>query len=310
MRGKIIAMAVAVLILLFSIGYVSQLAPKEPINLLGETPAEQPLQIFNYERTPVFSENLRFNHNNISFNIESNCSEKKSSAMKEAFDIFHNKMEIISFYEVTEDSDITVFCSDDIIKLGNNLFAAGEGGPSEIINTSGFKTITKGKIYLYKDPRCDRPVVEIHELLHVFGFDHVKNPKSLMYNVSACDQKITPDMIELINKLYSIKPLPDARISELSATKRGKYLDFNITVLNEGLIAIDNISLSLLSEGKQIDRMYLEGIGIGYGRTMRATNMGLPSSSVSTINFIIDYESAVEEINEDNNIVQMTVATV
>ena len=268
------------------------------------------MQVIDYGATPVFSERLRFNHDNISFNIEESCSDIRVASMREAFQIFHEKMGIISFYEVgVNGADISVGCSDKFIALGDNLFAAGEGGPVNITNTSNFKTIQKGRIFLYEDPQCERPVVEIHELLHVFGFDHVDNPKSLMYNLSRCDQKITQDMIDLINELYSIKPLADARISELSAIKRGKYLDFNITVLNEGLLEIKDISLTLLSDDKVIDTIPLEGIGIGYGRTLRATNLKMYSSGIDTIDFVVDYEGIVEELDENNNLVQMTVGT-
>jgi len=312
--GKLLVVLVVLLIVLsalvFSIAWLYGELPKDPVELTSDIKDSEPIEIVNYGVTPVFSERLRFNHNNISFNIEDTCSNVRATAMREAFDIFHEKMGIISFYEVgVNGADISVGCSKDFIQLGENLFAAGEGGPVNITNTSNFKTIQKGKVILYKDPRCERPVVEIHELLHVFGFDHVDNPKSLMYNTSSCDQKITPDMIDLINELYSIEPLPDARISELSAVKKGKYLDFNVTILNEGLIEINDMNLTLLSNERIIDTIPLGGIGIGYGRTLRATNLKMFSSGISTIDFILDYEGVVEELDEDNNLVQMTVGT-
>ena len=66
--------------------------------------------------------------------------------MEEAFSILHQKMEVISFYETKEsDAEIIVDCSNDFEKLEGNLFAAGEGGPSKIINTSQFKVIKEGK---------------------------------------------------------------------------------------------------------------------------------------------------------------------
>jgi len=312
--GKLLTVMLVLLIvlsaLIFLIVWLYDELPQDPVELTSDIKDSEPIQIINYGATPVFSERLRFNHNNISFFIKDSCSNIRATSMRKAFQIFHEKMAIISFYEVGDNSaDISVGCSDDFIELGDNLFAAGEGGPVNITNTSNFKTIHKGKIFLYEDPRCERPIVEIHELLHVFGFDHIDNPKSLMYNISRCDQKITQDMVDLINELYSIKPLPDARISELTAVKRGKYLDFNITVLNEGLLAIKNISLTLLSSGEIINTIPLEGIGIGFGRTLRATNQRLFSRSISTIDFVIDYESIVEELDEENNIIQMTVDT-
>lgn len=217
-------------------------------------------------------------------------------------------MEVISFYKVSsKEADILVGCSENFIELGEDIFVAGEGGPVEIINTTTFKIIQKGKILLYENHHCERPVVEIHELSHVFGFDHILNPQNIMYNTSNCDQKITQDMIDIIKKLYSIKPLPDARISELSAVKKGRYIDFNITVSNDGLTEIDKISLTLVADGKEIDTISLDYIGIGYIKTLSATNVRLPSMNIETIDFVIDYESKVEELNEENNIIQMTI---
>jgi len=313
--GKLIAVVLilfAVLMaLILSVVWLYNELPGAPVELTSDIGDFEPAQFIDYGATPVFSERLRFNHNNISFNIEETCSNIRVASMKEAFQIFEDKMKIISFYEIGSNSaDISVGCSDEFIELGDNLFAAGEGGPANITNTSNFKTIQKGNIFLYEDPQCERPVVEIHELLHVFGFDHSADPKNIMYPISRCDQEITPDMVYLIDELYSIKPFPDARISELVAIKKGKYLDFNITVLNEGLLGIEDISLTLLYDGKIIDTIYLDDIGIGFGRTLRATNLKLPSANINTIDFVVDYESEVEELDENNNVVQMTVSTV
>ncbi|MBU2577048.1 MAG: matrixin family metalloprotease [Nanoarchaeota archaeon] len=313
--GKLVALIFILLAVLgalaFSIGWlIDEVQVKDPIELTSNIENYEPVQVIDYGATPVFSEKLRFNHNKLSFFIDPSCSQKRETSMREAFQIFEDTMGIISFYGMGDDSaDIVVECSDTYIELGENLFAAGEGGPTNITNTSNFKTIQKGMIFLYEDQRCDRPVVEIHELGHVLGFDHTSDPTNIMYNISRCDQKISQDMIDLINELYSIKPLPDARISELTAVKRGKYLDFNITVLNEGLLEIGDISLTLLSNDKIIDTISLDGIGIGFGRTLRATNLEMFSSKIDTIDFIIDYEDEVEELDEDNNLVQMTVGT-
>jgi len=308
MIGKLIAVVTTFSLLFFSLGFLYQNLPQTPVEMAVNTTETGPTQIIDYGATPVFSENLRFNHDNISYSIESSCSKIRSEAMQEAFQILEEKINIIHFRETGNGrADISVGCSDDFVEFSKGLFAAGEGGPSEIINTSYFRVIQKGKVLLYKDPRCNRPVVELHELLHVFGFDHSPDPKSIMYNVSSCDQKIGQDIIDLIKKLYSIEPLPDARISELSASKKGKYLDFNITVLNEGLMEIGDINLTLVIEGKKIDSISLGEIGIGYGRTLRVTNMRLPSRNIENIDFIIDRESAVKELNEDNNLIQMVV---
>ena len=305
MIGKLIAVMVVLIMLLFSLGLFYQNLPGEPVALKTSEVAPRPIELINYGAVPVFSENLRFNHNRISYFIEDECSGVRRDAMVRAFSLFAKEMKIISFYEVSANADINVGCSNDYIPLGENLFAAGEGGPSRIINTSSFKTIEKGKISLYNDPRCDMPVVEIHELGHVFGFDHSSDPKNIMYNISSCDQKISKDMVELINNLYSIEPLADASIKDVVAIKRGRYLDFNVTILNEGLIGIEKINLTIVADDEVVQVMEMGEIGIGYGRTMRATNVRLPSKDISVIDFIVDKNDAVPELSEDNNVVQV-----
>ncbi|MCH7850684.1 MAG: matrixin family metalloprotease [Nanoarchaeota archaeon] len=309
MAEKLILGIFAVSIMLLSAGFLYQSVPIESIVMKLNSDDPKAVSIVNYGTTPVFAKNLRFNHNDISYFIDPMCSELRRSFMEEAFDIFEEEMKIISFHESNQDADISIGCSEDYIDLGERLFAAGEGGPSRIINTSQFKTIQKGKISLYRDPQCSYPIVEVHEIGHVFGFGHINNKDSIMYNVSNCNQRITPDMIDIIRNLYSIEALPDAVIDELTASKKGRYLDFNITILNEGLIGIDNISLTILAEGKIVQTISLDSIGIGYGRTLRATNVKLPSASVDKIEFVVDYNNRVREFDETNNLAEMITST-
>ena len=76
----------------------------------------------------------------------------------------------------------------------DDLFIAGEGGPTSITNTSLYNVILKGKILLYKKSECEEPIVELHELLHVFGFDHSQDPNNIMFNLSSCNQEISQDI--------------------------------------------------------------------------------------------------------------------
>jgi len=283
--------------------------PHDAVELRQGNTVPESIVMVEYGAVPVFAENLRFNHNDISYFIENDCNGVRSAAMREAFNIFEQRMKIVSFYEVSGGADIDVGCSDDYIEVGERLFAAGEGGPSRIINTSVFKTIEKGKIILYDEPRCVTPNVEIHELGHVFGFDHSPNPGNIMYNVSRCDQHISEDMVDLISELYSIEPLADASISDVEAVTRGRYLDFNITVLNEGLLDIDAMNLTIFVDGEEAQIMDLGKIGIGYGRTLKATNVMMDSRGSDKIDFVLDSEKAVRELNEGNNVVEMTVGS-
>ena len=48
---------------------------------------------------------------------------------------------------------------------------------------------------------------------------------------------------------------------------------------------------------------------VGYGKDLTATNVKLFSRNLEKIDFIIDLENDVEEINEENNIVQMKISS-
>lgn len=309
-------MARGVLFALFAISMLSLAAfsfyqniPRNSIILNEDKAVPDEVARIEYGPTPVFSKNMRFNHNNISYKIDSSCSKGRAKSMREAFGVFEEQMQVVSFYETSGEADIGVGCSNDYISVGEHLFAAGEGGPSKIINTSEFNVIQKGKIVLYDDERCIYPVVEIHELGHVFGFAHTKNPYGVMYNTSRCNQRITNDMIQLIHDLYSIKPLPDVLIKKITAVKRGRYLDFNITILNGGLMNAKDIDLTIIANNKTIQVVNTNALGIGYGRTLEAKNIKLPSYNTNEVVFYLDYKNKIEELNKANNIKIMRVGT-
>jgi len=293
------------LVLVFLGGVVYSNLPGEPVELRASGVVSDSDVLVNYGDVPMFSDKLRFNHNDISFSIEGDCADVRRDAMLEAFDLFEEKMKLVSFHEVVLGADIKVGCSDDYIEVGENLFAAGEGGPSRIINTSGFKLIEEGKIWLYTDPRCDYPIVELHELGHVFGFDHSADPGNIMYNTSGCEQRISADMVKLIEDLYSIEALADVLIKNVSAVRKGKYLDFNITILNEGLVGVDSIDLTILADGVIVDVVAMGEVDVGFGRTLKVTNFKLPSRNIERIEFFVDREDLVRELDEGNNVVVM-----
>jgi hypothetical protein len=307
MIGKIVSVVIVVLILVSSGWFIYDNLPGEAVEMRVSDVVSEPSSLVSYGAVPVFSDRLRFNHNDISFSIERSCAKVRRDAMIEAFGLFADEVGLISFHEVGSGADIKVGCSDDYIELGENLFAAGEGGPSRIINTSGFKLIEEGKVWLYDDPRCDYPIVELHELGHVFGFDHSADPKNIMYNTSGCDQRISEDMVELIKELYSIEALADVLVKDVAAVLKGKYLDFNVTVLNEGLVGVGAVDLTVLANGGIVDVVKMGEIDVGFGRTLRVTNLKLPSRGVDVIEFVVDRDDEVRELDEGNNVVEMVV---
>ena len=79
-------------------------------------------------------------------------------------------------------------------------------------------------IYLYANPQnslnCNWPATELHELMHVFGFNHSMDSNSLMYPyLTSCNQKLDNSIIEELIRLYSIPNLPDLYFENISAIK-------------------------------------------------------------------------------------------
>jgi len=302
----LVNMILVFMMIVFSVAFVFENLPRKPVELKANYMEPEREAMIDYGAVPVFAENLRFNHNLISYSISEECDAERRGDMIRAFNIFADKVKIVSFYEVVDDADILVGCSDDFVKLGEDLFAAGEGGPSRIINTSLFRTIEEGKVLLYNREKCDYPIVALHELGHVFGFDHIADPTNIMYGVADCGQRMSDDMVELMVELYSIEALPDARIDWLNATLKGNYLDFNISILNEGMLSIDALDLTILTDGEEAQVVNLGEIGIGFGRTLRVENMRVPGS-IDKLEFILDAGDKVRELNEGNNVAEMII---
>ena len=125
-----------------------------------------------------FIPNLRFPSEKISYYINPNCESKKSQQITRALDIISSETKMIIFYSANEQvAQILIGCSKESYEKEKNSFIAGEGGPTKFINSTLYPIILRGKVILYEESDCDYPVTELHELIHVFGFDHINNSK-------------------------------------------------------------------------------------------------------------------------------------
>ncbi len=251
-----------------------------------------------------FVPNMRFNKNNLKYYIYEDCSLQKIKRVQEAFSIISSETQIIYFAQTTifDDADITIFCSEVQKEISENKFIAGEGGPSEYLNLSLYPLIISGEVLLYdtlyKD-KCAYPVVEIHELLHVFGFDHISNTSSILYPYYSCTQRLDKEVTAELKRLYSIEPKSDLFFKEASASKTGIYLTFEIQIQNVGLIDSKQVSLKVLSNNFTIDSFEMEEISPGTTKTLSIQNLMLPKKSMSEIQFRI--ESSSPEYYLNNN---------
>jgi hypothetical protein len=300
--GKILG-AFLIIVLLIAIGFLSYIIY---LNYPGE------LQKFNITNNPTqlpyipapseikqFYPNMRFNHNNISYNFGASCGEDKIKGMEQAFFIIQSETGIISFSKETN-PDISISCSPAEIQKGENTFVAGEGGPRQFVNSTEYPIIISGEIELLgQGLGCKTPIVELHELLHVFGFDHLNDSRYIMYPYADCSQKLNPDYIQYLKELYSIKPLPDLYFDYANVSKSGRYLNFDVVVNNGGMIDEPNATLRVSADNSSVEIFSLGPIGFGGGIRFSIQNLRLPGRNTREIEFYVSGKD--EELNYNND---------
>jgi hypothetical protein len=227
-----------------------------------------------------FYPNMRFPSSTISYRIE-NCPLQRKNDMQWAFEIMAEETPL-NFHPVASNEDITVTCSE-ADRTEGKYFIAGEGGPTNITVAGEFNVIEKGKILLMKDSDCEKPNIALHELLHVLGFDHSTNPNNIMYEISKCNQVIGEDIIDFINKIYSIEPRPDLLFEDAFATMHGKYLDINFSVRNNGLEDSGESVVKIIADGKEVEEVKIPQVNIGYGRKVSIMNIWIKQIEVDNI---------------------------
>ncbi|MEK6885369.1 MAG: matrixin family metalloprotease [Nanoarchaeota archaeon] len=253
-----------------------------------------------------FEPNLRFNHNDISYYINPTCPESKKSKFENALFLLSDKTKIITFYTTNEeDADILVGCSKESYEQETNVFVAGEGGPTEYITSKFYPVIKKGKVLLYEEDKCDYPITELHELFHVFGFDHINDSKMIMYPYIDCQQIINPEVIEELVRIYSVKPAAELYFDNVSAVRTGMYLNFAASVRNEGLITAKAVMLELYADNEKVSVFNLETIEFGTGVTYTAQNVKLPNNNVQNVEFKI--VTITDELDKNNNVIELGV---
>ena len=249
----------------------------------------------------MFYPKMRFPTGNISYTLFE-CDESKTQSIIEAFN-FLDENTVVSFYP-SDVGEISVECSERVVERRRDYFIAGEGGPTEIVNTSRFYVILSGSVFLYEESSCLKPIVAIHEILHVLGFQHSSNPKSIMYNYSSCDQRLTNEIVDTLELVYETPSLPDLVFSNVSASKQSTYLSFEVTISNVGLKKSENVTFVVEGDGKVLYEYVFDNLNIGERGYLRISNLRVPLS-LSEIDFVIDPDNKIKEIDESNNRVHL-----
>ncbi len=308
----IIFLLIISILLLISMDFLSYLFPPKTMEL-NVSIVKIPQYNNSSSGAVQFYPNMKFNHNNLSYWIDENCTSDKRKRMIKSFELISNDVSFLTFFEKNENNpDIDIVCSRDEKYNGeltkdNEFFIAGEGGAKEIIQTERYNVINKGVILLYENPSnsidCDWPNTEVHELMHVFGFNHSNDKKSLMYPyLDNCDQKLDDSIIRELNLLYSEDNLADLYFENISAIKKGRYLDFNFTIKNSGDMDAINVSYSILEDLDVTETKEINNIKYGAGIIVSVTNLKLNNKDSLDIRIVIDYFNRINEIDKDNNI--------
>jgi len=246
-----------------------------------------------------FYKNMRFLDKNISYKIFG-CPPSKISNFKRAIEILEDTT-ILEFTSVDVDEKISVFCQERNKVVDENFFVAGEGGPTKIIVSGDFNVIERGEIMLIRDSDCSLPIVPLHELLHVLGFNHSNNTGNIMYNVSDCRQELGQEIPNLINNLYSISTLPDLFLKNASVKIHSGYLDFNATIFNIGLLDSKPSVLNVYLNEDKIYDSEIKEISYGAGSNILVENIKLKTrDEVFEIKF--EVLSSEKEIEKKNNL--------
>jgi len=309
-RGSAAGVATLIILLILLGGALYFLwlnLPGKPVELTFINSISSGEEFVNYSSSKQFYSNLRFPNREISYRIEPACGTKKNMEIQEAFSILESRT-ILDFYTAPqEEAEITIFCSEIAPgSKGQGYFVAGEGGPTEVINTTLYGVIFSGKVSFFRDERCNKPNIAIHEILHVLGFDHNDNPNSILFPTLNCAQTIDDSIIKDINALYSVKSAADLKIIDVDATKSGRYLNFEIEVINQGLRDADNVILSIYSDDKFVKEFDLESIGVGTRKFLTVENLRVSRSSEKII-FVIDESDVIDELFENNNVAELVL---
>ena len=154
---------------------------------------------------------LHWTHMPVTYSFEDNysCGEIEPNFIRRAFDNIQKETNnVVSFKEVLEDGDITINCKKDFnLNATQGTYQVGDATITEL---EGNK-ILKGKLNFYIVPgtvhagSCSYAEIEVHEILHTFGFNHNYESYNIMNPVeSYCPTHLNKDILDTLLSTYTI----------------------------------------------------------------------------------------------------------
>jgi hypothetical protein len=297
MNLKIILAVLSALFIISTLALYWLVAPiGNPVEFFSK-PGNSNFSIGIYSNDMQFYPNLRYVDSKISYKVDS-CSTERENEMINAFNEVSN-VSVLEFYPVDSNEQIHVTCDEKTQFPKEEYFVAGEGGPTKIIAGDKFNVVFNGKILLFRDSQCETPNVAIHELLHALGFKHSLNKGNIMFNITSCKQTIGDDIPKFINELYSYPKYADLDFKEVNAEMKGRYLNTNFTIKNNGLKDSGDFKIKIYADDSLIKEMDSDFIKIGEGKIIVLSNILIPRITINELKFSI--ETNFEELDRENN---------
>lgn len=244
--------------------------------------------------TGQFYANMRFVSPRITYSFAQVCSENKQAVVLE---VFRTLERTTPLRFTTEGTPVFFISCQDLEVPGEEAghFVAGEGGPTKTINASSFYIIQSANVSLYREETCDTPHVALHEILHALGFDHTADPRSIMFPVTDCKQTLDDAISKELTRLYSFPPYGDLVLRDANVTLAKGYMSFVVTVANQGLGDITNVTLVVEGDNKR--EFSIGEIGIGKRKIFSVDNIRV--SEISSVTFTVF--TAEPELSLRNN---------
>jgi len=153
--------------------------------------------------TSTMFNNPKWYTNHLTFTFPKNCTKLQRDKMIDAMNyIVNNTRTSLTFTEVADGcSDIIITCLNVSDMLEDTI---GTAQPS-YFDEGYYSVITKSEIELtLGDQLCPLPNMQIHELMHSFGFDHSKDPSDIMYEKFGCAQTMKDSLKKNLEQIYPL----------------------------------------------------------------------------------------------------------
>jgi len=152
--------------------------------------------------TPTQEKNPKWYTNNLTYTFQGNCTKTHIEKTGEAFAyLLNNTNTSLTFKEVYsyECPDIKIDCLNitdlEETTIGLSTFS--------YYNESEYTIIVGSEINLtIGDQLCPKPNLQLHEILHVFGFDHTGDGSDIMYKRYGCMQTLKDGLKNDLAQIY------------------------------------------------------------------------------------------------------------